>query len=114
MKTEFDKLREKITEAQKEIKNEKSEVSYVFNRALKSVLLTMDEIENQYEVGEYYFFYDDFKIQDGFIYGKLIEIDKRKENFLRYCVQLPYGTITYWYSAISKELPINLLNHLNN
>lgn len=114
MNKQFKKLREKINEAQKEIKNEKGEISYVFNKALESVLLTMDEIENEFKVGEYYYFYDDFKIQDGFIYGKLIEIDLRKEFFLRYCVQLPYGTITYWYSAISKELPLHLLNPLND
>ena len=114
MNKQFKKLREKINEAQKEIKNEKGEISYVFNKALESVLLTMDEIENEFKVGEYYYFYDDFKIQDGFIYGKLIEIDLRKEIFLRYCVQLPNGTITYWYSAMSKELPLHLLNTLNN
>jgi hypothetical protein len=114
MKTQFDKLREKIHEAKNEINKEKNEVSLLFDKAFKIVLLTMNNIENQFEVGEYYFFYDDFKIQDGFIYGKLVEIDLRKEHFLRYCVQLPYGSITYWYSAMSKELPLHLLNPLND
>lgn len=116
MKTQFDKLREKIHEAKNEINKEKNEVSFIFDKALHSVLATMEEIECEEEfiIGDYYFFYDDFKIQDGFIYGKLVEIDLREEHFLRYCVQLPYGTVTYWYSAISKELPINLLNTLNN
>lgn len=114
MSKQIKTLIEKILEAQKEIKNEKSEISYVFNKALDSVLLTIDEIQNDFKVGEYYFFYDDFKKQDGFIYGQLVEIDLRKEHFLRYCVQLPYGTITYWYSAISKELPTYLLKPLND
>jgi hypothetical protein len=117
MKTQFEKLRKKINEAQNEIKKEKGELSYVFNKALESVLYTMEEIEieeYEFKVGEYYYFYDDFKLQDGFIYGKLDEVNLQKDAALRYGVQLPYGTITFWYSAISKEIPLHLLNTLNN
>ncbi len=115
MKTQFEKLREKINEAINSIETEKNNTSFVFCRALQSVLVTIEEIEQEeeFKIGDYYYFYDDFKEPDGFIYGKLVEISTGQE-VLPYCVQLPNGTHKFWYSAINKELPIHLLNPLNN
>jgi hypothetical protein len=118
MKTQFEKLREKINEAQNEIKKEKGELSYVFNKALESVIYTMEEIEieeDEFKIGEYYFFYDDFKEEKfGFIYGKLVDMKTVADFVCPYGVELPYGTRIFWYSAISKELPLHLLNPLND
>lgn len=71
------------------------------------------DINDCFIIGEYYYFFDDFKEQDGFVYGKLVEISTNQE-VLPYCVQLPNGTQKFWYSAIRKELPVHLLNTVNN
>jgi len=111
MKTQFQKLREKINEAQTSIKNEEGDISYVFNKALESVLITMEEIESEEEfiIGKYYFAWD--IDEKGFIYGQLLEIDNFDED-------LPYKMIfkrdTSWYTHISKDLPKHLINPLNN
>lgn len=107
MKTQFDKLREKIHEAKNEIEPQNSQVSNAFYCALKSVLETMDEIETQeqFKVGNYYYAWNFGEL--GFIYGKLIEIDEKDEN-------LPYKMILSktenggWYEYISKDLPKDL------
>ena len=111
MKTQFDKLREKIHEAKNEINKEKNEVSFIFDKALHSVLATMEEIENEEEfiIGKYYFAWD--IDEKGFIYGQLLEIDNCDKD-------LPYKMIfkreTSWYTHISKDLPKHLINPLNN
>ena len=111
MKTQFDKLREKIHEAQKEIDPQQSSIENAFYCALKSVLQTMEEIESEEEfiIGKYYFAWD--IDEKGFIYGQLLEIDNCDED-------LPYKMIfkreTSWYTHISKDLPKHLINPLNN
>lgn len=111
MKTQFDKLREKIHEAQKEINKEKTELSFIFDKALHSVLATMEQIESEEEfiIGQYYFAWE--LDEKGFIYGQLLEIDNCDDD-------LPYKMIfkreTSWYNHISKDLPKHLINPLNN
>jgi hypothetical protein len=113
MKTQFEKLREKINEAQREIKKEKGELSFIFNKALESVLVTMDEIEKEevFKIGQYYFAWN--FIEQGFIYGKLIEIDKYDEDF-PYKMDIGGNTKTGWYEYISQYLPKDLINPLND
>jgi len=107
MKTQFDKLREKIHEAKDQLEPQKDTVSNAFYCALKGVLETMYEIETEEEfiVGNYYYAWNLDEL--GFIYGKLIEIDEEDEN-------LPYKMILSktenggWYEYISKHLPKDL------
>jgi hypothetical protein len=113
MKTQFEKLREKINEAQNEIKNEKGDIPYVFNTALKSILLTMDEIEKEeeFKIGEYYFSWN--LEENGFIYGKLVEIDEYDEE-LPYKIHIGGSTQSGWYGYISKDLPKDLMKPIND
>jgi hypothetical protein len=112
MKTQFEKLREKINEAQKEIKKEKSDLSFIFNKALESVLITMDEIENEKElkIGNYYFAWN--LDENGFVYGKLIDIDLFDDE-LPYKITFPNNE-DYWFEYIGENVPTDLINPLNN
>jgi hypothetical protein len=110
MKTQFEKLREKINEARNEIKKEKGELSYVFNKALESVLITMDEIEEkEIKLGDNCFFWS--SDEKSFCYAKLIEIDIDD-------TELPFKAEIscdgHWYEFVSKEIPKHLINPLNN
>jgi hypothetical protein len=112
-KTKFQHLREKIHEAQNEIEPQESSVSNAFYCALKSVLQTMDEIDYEYEfiIGYYYYAWN--LEEDGFIYGKLIEIDEYDED-LPYKIYVGGSTQSGWYGYISKDLPKDLLNPSND
>jgi hypothetical protein len=115
-KTKFEHLREKIHEAQNEIEPQESSVSNAFYCALKSVLQTMDEIDYEYEfkIGNFYFAWN--FIEQGFIYGKLIEIDEDDED-LPYKIDIGGSTQiwaqTGWYEYISVDLPKHLITALN-
>jgi hypothetical protein len=110
MKTQFEKLREKINEAQNEIKKEKGDLSFIFNKALESVLITMDEIEKEFKIGNYYFAWN--LDENGFVYGKLIEIDENDKE-LPYKITFPNNE-NYWFEYIGENVPLDLINPLNN
>lgn len=113
-KTQFDKLREKIHEAKDQIEPQNSQVSNAFYCALKSVLETMDEIESEEEfiLGNYYYAWNLDEV--GFVYAKLVKIDKEDEN-LPYRMKIsPSSNLAYWYEYISKYLPKDLINPLND
>ena len=112
MKTQFEKLREKINEAQNEIKKEKGDLSFIFNKALESVLITMDEIEKEkeFKIGEYYFAWN--LDENGFVYGKLVEIDEYDDE-LPYKIKYPNNE-DYWFEYIGENVPTDLMNPLNN
>ena len=114
MKTQFDKLREKIHEAKNEINKEKNELSFIFDKALHSVLVTMEEIECEEEfiIGDYYYAWNLDEV--GFVYAKLVEIDKEDYN-LPYRMKISSTShLGYWYEFISKYLPKDLINPLND
>jgi hypothetical protein len=112
-KTKFEHLREKIHEAQNEIEPQESSVSNAFYCALKSVLQTMDEIDYEYEfiIGDYYYAWN--LDEQGFVYGKLIEIDE-KDKELPYKINIGGEHYRFWYEYISKHLPKDLLNPSND
>jgi hypothetical protein len=112
MKTQFEKLREKIKEAVNSIEQEKNQTSFIFKRALESVLITMDEIdkEKEFKIGEYYFAWN--LDENGFVYGKLVEIDEYDDE-LPYKIKYPNNE-DYWFEYIGKNVPLDLINPLNN
>jgi hypothetical protein len=113
MKTQFEKLREKINEAQNEIKNEKGEIFFIFNKALESVLITMDEIEKEkeFKIGNFYFSWN--LEENGFIYGKLVEIDEYDEE-LPYKIHIGGSIQSGWFEYISENVPLDLMKPINN
>ena len=70
---------------------------------LKS-LIEKDDVEPYYIVGNLYYFWDN--LEYGYIYGKLIELDN-DDSVMPFAVELPNGTLKYWYRYASKELPKN-------
>jgi hypothetical protein len=112
MKTQIEKLKEKINEAVNSIEKEKSDTSFVFCRALETVLLTIKEIEQEekFKIGEYYFAWN--LDEEGFVYGKLIEIDEYDDE-LPYKIKYPNNE-DYWFEYIGQNVPLDLMKPINN
>ena len=84
----------------KELKNHPKVIKAMIE-TLKS-LIEKDDVEAYYKVGEFYYFWDD--LEEGHIFGKLFGLDD-EDSEARFCVQLPSGSLSYFYKYASKDYP---------